>query len=234
MNKLTLFAGLLLIIISQTSALAEPGSVTVGAKGGTLGVGGEADIGLNDYLHLRGGVNLLKFSFDSTISNIDYEMEPEFKNASLLLDWYPFGGAFRLTGGLFLNDNNIDLTGTPRSDSEYWDAIPAGYEAYRSYADSIRVHGSVDFNTLAPYVGMGWNSNTEKKEGWGLAFEIGVLFQGSPSVSSLTVTADEPFDVLANHPEVQQFLKEEQQAIEDDLENFQYYPVASLTLSYTF
>ncbi len=234
MNKLTLLAGFVLIASSHSLVAAEPGSVTVGAKGGTLGVGAEADIGLNDYLHLRGGVNVLNFSFDSTISNIDYDMEPEFKNASVFMDWYPFGGAFRLTGGLFFNDNTIDLTGTPRSDSEYWDAIPAGYEAYQSYADSIRVNGSVDFNTLAPYVGMGWNSNTEKKQGWGIAFELGVMFQGSPTVSTLTATAAEPFDVLATHPEVLSFLEEERQAIEDDLEEFQYYPVASLTLSYTF
>ncbi len=234
MKKITLFAGCLLVLCHPPLIMAEQGSITTGAKIGTLGVGGEMHVGWNEYIHLRSGVNFLNFSFDSTISNIDYEMEPEFKNGSVVLDWYPFGGAFRLSGGLFINDNTITLTGKPRSDSEYWALIPEEYNSLVPLVSSTRIHGSVDFNTLSPYIGIGWNSNTKKTKGWGVAFELGVLYQGAPEVSPLTASANEPLNVLASHPTVTYYLESERQQIEDDLEDFEYYPVATLTLSYTF
>ena len=221
------------LIFSQASA--EQANVGVGVKGGTLGVGAEVDLGLNEILHLRGGANYLKFSFDSTISNIDYEMEPEFKNFSLFMDIYPFSGSFRITGGVFINNNEIDLTGSPRGDG-FWSnySIPSEYSFAEPLKDTIKINGTVEFNTFAPYVGIGWNSNVEKVKGWGVSFEMGVLFQGAPTVSSLTATAAPPLDAYANNPLVLQVLEQEKKAIEEDLENFQYYPVASLMLHYTF
>lgn len=216
-------------------ANAEQGNIGVGVKGGTLGVGAEIDLGLNDTLHLRGGANYLKFSFDSTISNIDYDMEPEFKNFSLLLDVYPFSGSFRITGGVFINNNEIALTGSPRGDGFWADySIPSEYSFAEPLKDTIKVDGTVEFNTFAPYVGIGWNSNVEKVKGWGVSFEMGVLFQGAPTVSSLTASAAPPLDAYADNPLVLQVLEQEKKAIEEDLENFQYYPVASLMFHYTF
>ncbi len=222
------------LIFSQASA-EEQGNIGVGVKAGTLGVGAEVDLGLNEILHLRGGANYLQFSFDSTISNIDYEMEPEFKNFSLLLDVYPFSGSFRITGGIFINNNEIDLTGSPRGDGLWANySIPSEYSFAEPLKDTIKVNGTVEFNTFAPYVGIGWNSNVEQEKGWGVSFEMGVLFQGAPTVSSLTATAAAPLDAYADNPIVLQVLEQEKKAIEDDLENFQYYPVASLMLHYTF
>ncbi|NOQ46701.1 MAG: hypothetical protein GQ559_08540 [Desulfobulbaceae bacterium] len=224
-----------ILLATAGSCLAEQGNLDIGVKGGTLGGGVEMGVGLTDNLNLRAGVNYLKFSFDSTISNIDYEMEPEFKNGSLLLDWYPFSGVFRLTGGMFINNNEISLSGKPRLDTYLAGfEVPAEYAHLEYLADTVRVNGTVDFNTLAPFVGIGWNSNRERTQGWGIACELGVLFQGAPSVSTLSATADEPLGSYADHPVVVSALDQERQAIEDDLENFQYYPVASIMLNYTF
>jgi len=210
------------LLIASQNSFADQGDISLALKGGTLGIGGEAGIALTDDFILRGGVNYLKFNFDSTISDIDYTMEPEFKNGSLLLDWHPFSGAFRLTGGLYVNGNEINVDGTYRRD-----LLPAEFQ---QYAGLVRVKGTVDFNSIAPYAGLGWNSNHGQK-GWGFAFDVGVLFQGSPNVSDLHVEA--PLDING-YPEVVRFLDEQKKAIEDDLDPFQYYPVASLTLSYNF
>jgi hypothetical protein len=220
-------------VAAFSSALAQDssGKFNLGVKAGTLGGGIEADLKILDSLHLRGGVNYLKYSFESIISNVDYDMEPEYKNGSPLLDWYPFSGAFRLSGGVFLNNNEIGITGTPRKDLY---TIPDEYSFATPYIDSIRVHGTAEFNTFSPYIGVGWNSNVEKMKGWGVSFELGVLFQGSPEISSLYATADGPLNDYANHPEVLKVLENEKQAIEDDLEEFQYYPVASFMVHYTF
>jgi hypothetical protein len=220
-----------LLIVSSAHAEDSSSNIGLGVKAGTLGIGGEVDFKISDFFHLRGGANYLKYSFDSTISNVDYEMEPEYKNGSVILDWYPFTGAFRISGGIFLNNNEIGITGKPRRD-QY--TIPDEYSFATPYVDSIRVHGTAEFNTFSPYVGIGWNSNVEKVKGWGVSVELGVLFQGSPEITDYYVTADSPLDSFANHPEVLKVLEDEKQALEEDLEDFQYYPVASIMVHYNF
>ena len=212
------------LLYSQNSHAAQ-GDINLAVKGGTLGVGAEVGIDLSDELVLRGGVNYLKFDFDSTIDQVDYTMEPELKTGSLLLDYHPFNGAFRLTGGLYLNGNEINVDGVYRKD-----LIPAVYQQYGDLTGLARVKGTVDFNNIAPYAGLGWNSNHGEK-GWGIAFDAGILFQGEPQVSDLSL--ETPFG-LASHPDAIRFLEDQRQAIEDDLDQFKYYPVASLTLSYYF
>jgi len=214
-----------LILVTAHIGFAGQGDVQVTLKGGTLGVGAEVGLGLTDSIILRGGADYLKFNFDSTIDQVDYNMEPELKNASLLLDWHPFANGFRLTGGVYLNDNEINVDGTYRKD-----LIPGQYQQYAHLTDLAHVKGTVDFNTFAPYAGLGWASNHGAK-GWGVAFDVGVMFQGEPKVSDLH--AESNFG-LENHPEVVQFLDEQKQAIEDDLNEFRYYPVASINLTYNF
>lgn len=214
-----------LALCPATQLFADTGDVQVALKGGTLGVGAEVGIGLTDSLTLRGGANYLKFNFDSTIDKVDYNMEPELTNGSLLLDWHPFANGFRLTGGVYLNDNKINVDGTFRKD-----LIPGEYQQYAAYTDMVHVKGSVDFNPVAPYAGLGWTSNRGEK-GWGIDLDLGVMFQGSPEVSDLYT--ESPYD-LDSYPEVRGFLAEQRQAIEDDLDGFQYYPVASITLKYNF
>ncbi len=167
----------------------------------------------------------MNISFDSTIDSIDYTMESELLNGSFLLDWHLFSGAFRLTGGLYLNGNEVTVDGTYRQD-----LIPIEYQQYAGLTDLAHVQGTVEFNSLAPYAGLGWSSNHEDK-GWGVSFDLGILFQGAPQVSDLHVEA--PGD-LGSHPTVVRFLEDQKKGIEDDLEQFQYYPVASLAISYNF
>lgn len=226
MNKryLTLAAGCLLAL-STVAGAAEPGEFSIGVKGGTLGVGLEAGVDLSDYVGFRAGINYLKFDFDSTISNVDYNFEPEFFNGNLLLDYHPFANAFRFSGGAYINNNTIDVSGNYRKD-----LIPSEYDALGFLADQVGVKGSAEFDTFAPYVGIGWTTN-QAGPGWGVDFDLGVMFQGAPTVSELTV--DDPWG-LGNTDLAKRFLEEERKAIEDDLEEFQYYPVASIAVTYKF
>jgi hypothetical protein len=225
MRKLIFLPALVLLLLFSSAGFSVArANVGVGVSGGTLGIGAEASAGLTDYLGVRLGASYLSFSFNSTISYIDYDMEPEFTNGSLLLDWYPLGGAFRITGGIYMGDNTISLTGTARTD-----LIPDDFSALAPLADSIGIHGNVEYNSVCPYVGIGWNSKNDQTPGWGVAFDLGILFMGKPSVTDIYATGP-----LSDQPLVAEFLEQESLKIEDDLENFQYYPVATLRLSYYF
>ncbi|PIE69105.1 MAG: hypothetical protein CSA21_04205 [Deltaproteobacteria bacterium] len=223
------------ILFCGTTTLAKQPSIDLGVRAGTLGGGLEAGLGLSDNVNLRAGFNYLTFSFDTTISNIDYKMEPEFKNLSLLLDWHPFGGGFKVIGGVFINNNEIKVSGKPRRDTLWQDyTVPPQYNALRSLAETVEVNGSVDFNPVTPYLGLGWNSNVDREPGWGFGVELGVMFQGKPEVSTLTASAAPPLGYFADHPAVVLALEEEKQAIQNELDEFEYYPVAQFSINYTF
>lgn len=216
--------GLFIMLLCTCSAQAA-GGFGAGIKAGTLGGSVELNASLSDYLALRGNFNYLTYSFDSTISDINYDFESDFSSVGLLLDWHPFGGAFFLSGGAYINNNEIDAAGTiDRA------MIPGSYAGYASLADMVSVTGTVTFQSVAPYGGIGWRGDIGES-GWGLALDLGILFQGEPDVENLRINA--PVDVN-DFPEVRQFLNDQEREIEDDLSEFQYYPVVSLMLFYTF
>ncbi|MEE4166356.1 MAG: hypothetical protein V2I35_10170 [Desulfocapsaceae bacterium] len=223
----TLFVTVLLFplfLIYPAAARANEG-LGIGVKAGTLGAGVELSTSVVDNLRLRGGFNYLTYSFDSTISEIDYDFETEFNSISLILDWHPFGNSFYLSGGAYLNNNKISVNGGISDD--ILDSVPP---QLISIVNRASISGDVEFVPIAPYAGLGWRSNNAQS-GWGVAFELGVLFQGAPDVTNLQVNG--PIDINGIGS-VQDFLAEQEKEIEDELDVFQFYPAASLMLIYNF
>ena len=215
-----------MLLVGSQSVMAAPGDVGVGVKAGTLGAGVEVMFGLQNDWALRGGINYIKFDFDSTISEISYTMEPEFKNMTMLVDWHPFSGAFRLTGGFSLNDNKVNLDGSVSRE-----LIPPQYSQYAYLTDLVHIQGTVEFNTFAPYAGIGWSSS-HGESGWGVSCDLGILFQGAATVSDLSVVTD--VDYGGFQDEVNGYLEGQKKDIQDELDKYEYYPVASIMLNYTF
>lgn len=226
MNKRSIMGAAFVLLMGSQNVMADQGSVGVGVKAGTLGAGVEVALDLTDDLDLRGGFNYIKFDFDSSISEIDYNMEPEFKNLTMLLDWYPFSGAFRLTGGFSLNDNKVNLDGTASRD-----LIPLQHGQYAYLTDLVRLQGTVEYNGFAPYAGIGWNSNHDDS-GWGVSADLGVLFQGAATVSDLNVVTG--LNYSAYQDRVDAYLEKQKEEIQDELDKYEYYPVASIMLNYSF
>ncbi len=195
--------------------------LAIGAKTGTLGIGGELTTDLTPQLHLRGGIQWLDFDFETEIDDIDYDVDVEFFNPLVVLDWYPFENAFRVSAGVLFNGTDIELDATTDEPVEIGDTI-----YFPGDIGSIR--GESDFDDVAPYIGIGFGNPLSRDRRWGFTADIGVAFLGSPNVN---LTATGPF---ANNPAFQADLAEEEEEIEDDLDNYRFYPVASLNLFYRF
>ncbi len=206
------------LFAAMSTAQAEEG-IGLGVKAGTLGGGVELSASILENTRIRGGFNYFTFSFDSTISDINYDFETDFNSLSLVFDWHPFGNSFFLSGGAYFNNNSISVDGTVD------DKIISS-----EISRLVSISGDVEFQPVAPYAGLGWRSNNAET-GWGVAFDLGVLFQGAPDVTGLRLNA--PVDVTSI-TDVKGFLAEQENEIEDDLSWFQYYPVASLMLTYNF
>lgn len=220
------FAALCLLVLD--SPITQAADYGFGIKLGTLGLGAEVTAGLTDKVSARLGANWFSFETEGTEDQIDYNVDLNLGSFAALLDWHPMSGGFHLTGGVLVNNNEFNLKASGQDDYEIGD---------ETYTGDLRVKGVMDFRRTAPYVGLGWGMAPGKTGHWGLAFELGLLYQGEPRVD-LTAegTATRQSDGLVidvtNDPDFQENLLQEQENLQDDLKDFKFYPVASVGIVY--
>lgn len=203
-------------------AAADSG-VSIGVTGGTLGVGLQLGIAFTPYVALRGMVAGLDFSedFESDSDDLDYDGDFELRNAGVILDYHPWGGWFRVSGGAFLNDNKLE----GEAECEDFDCDFGGESDVLVRGDKVSVE--VEFNSVVPFVGVGW-SGTFGDSGWQLQSDLGVLVLGDPDVD---VELSGPSSSV---PGVQSEAEDEAEDVEDDLEDLSVYPALMVGVSYRF
>jgi len=140
-----------------------------------------------------------------------------------LLDWPPRGGGFRISGGVFANGNDISGTGRGQSGStvEFGDVIVA--------ADDLgTVNASIDFDSVAPYLGIGWG-NAVGDGRWAFMIDIGVFFQGSPDVAISTPQVDPSIAALVDAERVRA-----EAELEDEVDGLDLFPYLSAGFAFRF
>jgi FecR protein len=193
----------------------------VTAKIGTLGFGVELDMSISDSIGARVGINAGTYYSDTSRVSSGYDSNIQLQTASALADWYPFQGSFRASGGVFYNGNNAILKAIPVGG--FYDVNGVQYPA----TGITDLQGKLSFNTIAPYVGIGWGNPVAKNKGWGLTTDFGVLFQGNPRVD-MSATCS----LGAGCAAFDASLEAERATLENDLSNFTWWPVASIGITY--
>jgi len=208
------------------SSMAEAGGIGVAVRGSTLGGGLEVGLGLAPDLSLRGGLNGATYSYSGTESGNDYEFDLTLSSVTGLVDYHLLGGGFRITGGLVLNGNKLEAVAETGFNVEY----DVGGVIY-TVEEVGTLNGDIEFSSTAPYAGIGWGNIVGEDKKLGLLLDIGVVLQGSPSVS-LSTTKELPEPEL--QAELEANLQREEEALEEDLKAFDFYPVVSIGISYKF
>lgn len=203
------------------AARADIGRFAIDGRAGTLGLGGDVAVNLFQDINFRAGIGVFSFDYDSNINEVDYKFNLDLRTFPLTVDWYPFHGAFHVSGGIVLNDTDIDFRGKSST------TVEIGDQTY-SAAQAGTLLGSVDFKRVAPYVGVGWGNPFGQDNRWGLMLDLGVAFTGTPDVA-LRATGS-----LAGDPTFQSSLAKEQRDIQDKVDNYKFYPVLSLSLYFRF
>jgi hypothetical protein len=208
--------------LAQTSL-----SLTAGSLGGGIELTHSFSPYLDGRLGLHGG-NLTERR--RLVADVQYDAKAEARTGTGWLDWHPRASGFRLTGGVVYNDSQV----TGRSLEP-----PSG--SYRIGGIQVpasqlgRLDGKVEFNKVAPYLGLGWGGPLAARGNLSFTFDLGVFYQGSPSVTLTPVLA--PGSPL-NNPIARQLLDlavaEEKRRAEKDLAGYKYYPVVGLGLAYRF
>ena len=215
-------AGLLLLaagILLPAGLVAQFG---IAVRGSTLGIGLEASYRINRMIGVRGGGNYFEFSRDATIEEIDYTARPHFENGTVMLDLFPMGGAFHISGGLLLNRNEGVL------DARLNQNIDIAGQTYTP--DQIgSLTATVDFKKTAPYLGIGFAGQGRVA----FLFDLGVGFTGTPRVNLVGTT---PL-TGAEKAEFDARVAQEEAEIRADIEDksyLKYHPVVAVGVKIRF
>jgi hypothetical protein len=195
--------------------------VAVGGSIGTTGASVEAQVRVVPGIHLRGGYNYFEYEADDTYDDIAYVGDLDLSTIGAFVDWHPFGNSFFLSGGAFIGEKGLALTATPTANVEI------GSQTFTP-AQVGTLNMAADLEETAPFVGLGWDTTFENP---GLAFRFlaGAMFTGSPQVS-LTSTGGS----LSNDPNLQAQLAQEEQTLQDDINDYEIYPVVQAGITYSF
>jgi len=218
MKKIILLLPLVAVAFGN-NAWADTGSFDAGVKVGTLGFGAEVTYPLNSFMTVAVGINKFSKSNSDTVSGNSYNEDIDLKTFSVLFNFHPFAGSFRLTAGAMINNNELTLKAKP---SLTYDINGTPY----TFTDVGTLKATVDFRKFAPYAGIGFGHSASS--GLGITLDLGVMMQGKPNVD-LTTTG-----LLSTDPTFQAELKQEEANAENDIKGFTMYPVVSVGLNYRF
>jgi hypothetical protein len=203
---------------AQTSPFAAD-AFGLGPTAGTLGVGVEGSWRPGAYLGLRLDASALPFDYSRSISGIPYKFSANLRSGGPVLDVYPFGGGFRLWGGVRVDGNKADITSTPAS------SIRIGSNTYTP-AEVGTLSGKIEYNHIAPAAGIGYAGRVTY---WlELGIDAGVLYQGKPRVS---LAASGSF---ASNPMLQADIDQARRSIQSKINASEWWPVLMVSALFHF
>lgn len=192
-----------------------------GVKAGTLGLGVEAIWRPIPWLDFRLGANQYDYEDSGSLADINYDLTFSLETYYLTTNFRFPVSPFRLTLGAFSNSNEVQLTGMPMEAYLVGDN-PIPYAP----ADIGTLRSTTSFETIAPYLGAGFDFEIAGR--FGMTFDFGVLWQGDPTVT-LSATG-----LLASDPGLLASLEAERLQLVNEAEDLKAYPVISLGFNFNF
>lgn len=214
--------------------LAAPGraEVALGAKAGTLGAGAELTIGLSPQVNVRLGVNGYNYRDEGReVSDIEYDAEANLRTATALFDWHPGGRGFRLTAGAVYNDTSVEGHSLPPASGLYdIGGVPVPVALVGT------LDAKADFDPVVPYAGLGWGNAVAANKKLGFFIDLGVVFQGKADVRlTPNIPANSPINTTPGAREALDILlRREEQDLEDEVADYDLYPVLAIGVTYRF
>jgi hypothetical protein len=206
-----------------TSGYEWPG-LSLGPKIGTTGLGLDLTFGVTRFLNLRSGFNYGSFTMNTDWGDVEYDTELDMTSIPLLVDWYPAGGHFRITGGFFIQPGTqADIDATPTKPVQIG-SHTYGPDVIGTLSGKIEVD-----NTFAPYLGIGFGNTVGRDRRLTFSLDLGVIFQAY----DVSLTSDGP-GMTAKLDLFREDIQKEEEKIQDDLDDFKFYPVLTLGFGYHF
>lgn len=189
-------------------AAATAGGFAVIPQLGSAGYGAAVEWTLNDHLSISLGHTRADFNGEADSEQTHYKGDIHLRNTSLMLNWLPFGGYFRVSAGVTRQDSQLDLEQSSTSNPDLATCGP------------VYSHSSLP-NEFAPTLTLGWAS-LPRSQGLGGYFAAGAMVTGAPEVEAYG----------NNGPLCAAAIENERQQVESDLSDYRVLPVLQAGLIY--
>jgi len=212
--------------------------IGIGVKLGTVGIGFDVATPLfPGRLNLRGGAGFFSYSTTFTASNDNILGTLKLNNAEAMVDFFPFHGSFRISGGATVY-NNTAVNGTLTFAAGT--SFTVGNTKYISAPAPNSEAGTAAFkfgNNTVPRFTLGWGNMVPRTGRLKFETEIGIEYIGNPPVAwNLTgqacTTTDGSTCSSAYGPVAPSDIAQENTNIQNDLNDLKVFPVVSIGLSY--
>lgn len=215
-------AGVMIASAAPAFAKEQTSQISAGVTGGTLGIGPEVAVRVSPVLGLRANATFFGISHSVDSDDITYDGRLKLGSIGLMADLHPFSGGFRISGGFRLNSNKVNLKANTSQDT----IVEVGDTDYSGAAIGT-LSGRVKTKKFAPTLTVGYGGGITKGLKFGV--EAGAMFQGSPKINNLRASGP-----IASDPNFKNALAREEQEIEDDIDQYNIYPILQLSLRYAF
>lgn len=211
--KVLMGACAVLLTVGVVQALAQGNdSIAAGIQGNGTGFGPGIAYSVSPSFTVHGIGNSASFNYDRASDGLDDDFGLDLLSGGGILDYHPMQNGFHISVGALYNGDETDLTSTA-----------AGFAMPGNASANLR--GDLEFNsTIAPYLGVGYDTTFTSRNNWSFVMRAGVLYQGDPAVTATEPAGPAPATDLTNDVDL----------IEDDLSLFRFYPVISVGVTYRF
>ncbi len=211
-----LLAAAALLATGSAATAQDAGRFRLGVTGGTLGIGPEAGYRFSKSVGLRANATFLSVSHGFDSDDVDYDGKVKLKSGGAMVDVFPFGGGFFISGGARINGNKGRVVATPTGPQEI------GGRVYTP-AQIGTLRGRAETKNFAPQLTLGYSGGMQR--GFTFGTEVGALFQGRVRLPALTASNSgiNPADLEAERADLQ-----------DDIDDYKVYPILQLRIGYRF
>lgn len=156
-------------------------SLGLGMRVGFAGTGFDVATPLATRFNLRAGTDFFSYATSFQEEGADVGINLRLGSSHTALDWFPFGGHFRLSPQLvFGNNNRIVATAIIPSGSTI---TLNGQDYISSYSDPLHGSGRIDFRKVSPGLSLGFgNLISRDRSHFSIPVEVGFYYVGQPSL----------------------------------------------------
>ncbi len=165
----------------EASDTPWPRGVFVDVTVGTQGIGMDVGYSFNKYLKLRlRGTYIPTYDRTDEWSDMSVDSSFESKSCGLILDYHPWGESFRISVGLNAAPLKVEADGSLNSDVQ--GTYHLGGHTY--VVDGVgHLRGKYEWETVQPYIGIGWSCSSKSKHAWYFTADLGVNIMGKGDLS---------------------------------------------------
>lgn len=197
----------------------------IGAHAGTHGVGGHITYDLYDWVYFRAEASGISIDVDENIDGVDYEAGLDLLAGGLTAHFHPFKDiGFRIGLGVYATNDNADVTA-----SKPGQTVKIGNARTYTLGRGQSVTGNIDYSVIAPYLGIGWDFDFGERDQFTFSIDAGVLYIGEPDIELRTNSINPVVSGITRRE-----INREIDSIRDELDSYEFYPVARIGFTWHF